>query len=135
MRGIERKVLPTPRRNQGLSPLPPSFPANPTPPNPTQDTLAWESPRSNRGYVRIGRERVTQSADAAEIAKMRESAPDYKESMEIGREADAEWKNMWPKESEAPEFRGTMLGFFQVRIPPDWMSWGEDLRLMRLIGV
>lgn len=80
----------------------------------TKDTLAWESPRSNRGYVRIGRERVTQSADAAEIAKMRESAPDYKESMEIGREADAEWKNMWPKESEAPEFRGTILGFFQT---------------------
>ena len=36
-----------------------------------QDKLAWEDPRANRGYVRIGRERVTQSADANEIAALR----------------------------------------------------------------
>lgn len=29
--------------------------------------LAWEDPRANRGYVQIGRERVTQSADAIAI--------------------------------------------------------------------
>jgi hypothetical protein len=44
-----------------------------------QDKLAWDDPRANRGYVKIGRERVTQSADASEIAALREKAPDYKE--------------------------------------------------------
>ena len=36
--------------------------------------------------MKIGRERVTQSADADEIAQLRAKAPDYKESMEIGRD-------------------------------------------------
>ncbi|KAJ3822517.1 hypothetical protein F5878DRAFT_629272 [Lentinula raphanica] len=76
--------------------------------------LAWEDPRSNRGYVQIGRERVTQSADAAEILALREKAPDFKESMEIGRDWDSEWKNQWPQESDAPGFKRTMLDFFQT---------------------
>lgn len=75
--------------------------------------LAWEDPRSNRGYVQPGRERVTQSADAAEIAALRAKAPDYKESMEIGRDWDATWKNQWPKEENVPEFKRTMLDFFK----------------------
>lgn len=79
-----------------------------------KDKLAWEDPRSNRGYVRIGRERVTQSADAAEIAAMREKAPDYKESMEIGRDWDATWRNMWPGERAVPGFKQTMLDFFHT---------------------
>lgn len=54
--------------------------------------LAWEDPRSNRGYVARGRERVTQETDAVKIAQMRESAPDAKESMEIGRDWDPTWK-------------------------------------------
>ncbi|THV08323.1 Clavaminate synthase-like protein [Dendrothele bispora CBS 962.96] len=76
--------------------------------------LAWEDPRSNRGYVQIGRERVTQATDAAEIASLREKAPDLKETMEIGRDWDSEWKNMWPQESDAPGFKSTMLQFFQT---------------------
>jgi isopenicillin N synthase-like dioxygenase len=76
--------------------------------------LAWEDPRSNRGYVAIGRERVTQSSDAAEITALREKAPDFKETMEIGRDWDSEWKNQWPKENDAPEFKKTMLDFFQT---------------------
>lgn len=75
--------------------------------------LAWEDPRSNRGYVAPGRERVTQSSDAAEIAALREKAPDYKESMEIGRDWDATWKNMWPVEEQLPGFKSTMLDFFK----------------------
>ncbi|KAG7096712.1 hypothetical protein E1B28_004126 [Marasmius oreades] len=75
--------------------------------------LAWEDPRSNRGYVQMGRERVTQSKDAAEIAQLRAKAPDYKESMEIGRDWDSEWKNMWPRESDAPGFKSKMLAFYQ----------------------
>ncbi len=79
-----------------------------------QDRLAWEDPRSNRGYVKVGRERVTQSADASEILALREAAPDFKESMEIGRDWESQWKNQWPVENDAPEFKSTMLDFFQV---------------------
>jgi len=76
--------------------------------------LAWDDPRANRGYVQVGRERVTQSADAAEIAALRAKAPDSKESMEIGRDWDDTWKNKWPQEGDAPKFKETMLDFFQT---------------------
>lgn len=56
-------------------------------PQETKDELAWKDPRANRGYVKRGRERVTQSTDAAEIAELRRTAPDVKESMEIGNDA------------------------------------------------
>lgn len=64
--------------------------------------------------MKMGRERVTQSKDPNEIAKLREKAPDYKETHEIGRDWDSEWRNMWPNESDAPQFKQTMLDFFQV---------------------
>ncbi|CAE6447927.1 unnamed protein product [Rhizoctonia solani] len=78
--------------------------------------LAWEDPRSNRGYVMPGRERVTQSADPAEIARLRALAPDSKESMEIGRDWDATWSNRWPDTKDAPEFKKTFLSFFQASL-------------------
>ena len=34
--------------------------------------------------------------------------------MEIGRDWDPVWKNKWPKESDVPGFKNTMLQFFQV---------------------
>ncbi|KIY49432.1 Clavaminate synthase-like protein [Fistulina hepatica ATCC 64428] len=83
-------------------------------PTEVKDKLAWEDPRSNRGYVRFGRERVTQSSNADEIAKMREKTPDFKESMEIGRDWDSTWRNMWPTEADVPGFKTTMLDFFQT---------------------
>jgi len=73
--------------------------------------LAWKDPRANRGYVAQGRERVTNATDEKEIAALRETAPDYKESLEIGRELDKIWKNEWPTEEELPGFRQTMLEF------------------------
>ncbi|KAG8731508.1 hypothetical protein FRC12_019697 [Ceratobasidium sp. 428] len=76
--------------------------------------LAWEDPRSNRGYVMPGRERVTQSNDPAEIARLRAQAPDSKESMEIGRDWDATWSNRWPDAKDAPKFKETFLNFFQT---------------------
>jgi isopenicillin N synthase-like dioxygenase len=79
-----------------------------------QIKLAWDDPRSNRGYVRQGRERVTQSTNAQEIAVLRSKAPDAKESMEIGRNWDSVWKNKWPEEHDVPGFQSTMLKFFQV---------------------
>jgi isopenicillin N synthase-like dioxygenase len=81
-----------------------------------QSQLAWEDPRSNRGYVAIGRERATQSSDAAEIAALRAETPDTKETMEIGREWDSEWRNMWPEEDRVLGFRRTMLDFYGVSL-------------------
>ncbi|KAH8094883.1 Clavaminate synthase-like protein [Cristinia sonorae] len=83
-------------------------------PSEVKDTLAWKDPRANRGYVRIGRERVTQSSDAEEIAQLRAKAPDYKESMEIGRDWDPTYKNHWPREADVPKFKSTILEFFQT---------------------
>ncbi|KAG6880168.1 hypothetical protein C0992_004620 [Termitomyces sp. T32_za158] len=60
------------------------------------------------------RERVTQSADPIEIAALRAKAPDCKESMEIGRDWDAEWKNQWPQETDVPKFKKTMLDFYHT---------------------
>ena len=79
-----------------------------------QNKLAWDDPRANRGYVQEGRERVTQSSDAAEIAALRSKAPDSKETMEIGRDWDPLYKNKWPAEQDCPEFKSTMLQFFEV---------------------
>jgi isopenicillin N synthase-like dioxygenase len=90
--------------------------------------LAWEVPRSNRGYVQQGRERVTTSQDPAEIARLRASAPDYKETMEIGRDWDSTWKNMWPQESDVPGFKIFMLKFYQE-------CHGLHVRVMRAIAL
>ena len=79
-----------------------------------KNELAWRDPRANRGFVQVGRERVTQSADAEEIKQLREKAPDYKETMEIGRDWDKTYRNYWPQEEDAPGFKRTMLSFFQT---------------------
>lgn len=84
-------------------------------PEETKARLAWDDPKANRGYVQVGRERVaTASLNAAEIAALRTKAPDTKESMEIGRENHPTFSNKWPQETEVPEFKQTMLHFFQT---------------------
>lgn len=80
-----------------------------------QDKIAWDDPRANRGYVKFGRERVTQSSDPAKIAELRKKAPDSKETIEIGYELDDIWRNKWPQEGDAPGFKQTTMSFFQVR--------------------
>lgn len=81
--------------------------------------------------MKQGRERVTNSTDPDEIAELRRTAPDVKESMEIGLEtgtpsvvssreidflslADPEFRNYWPPVDAAPEFRSTMIDFYDV---------------------
>jgi hypothetical protein len=34
--------------------------------------------------------------------------------MGIGRDWDAEWKNQWPSEQEAPLFKKSILDFYEV---------------------
>ncbi|KZT24605.1 Clavaminate synthase-like protein [Neolentinus lepideus HHB14362 ss-1] len=98
-------------------------------PQETKDKLAWEDPRSNRGYVCVGRERVTQAHDATEIAALRAKAPDTKESMEIGRDWDPTWRNMWPQEPDARGFKQTMLDFFRARQLRPELESGDMLNL------
>lgn len=83
-------------------------------PDAVKDELAWRDPRANRGYVKQGRERVTNVTDADEIARLRAIAPDVKESMEIGLESDPTFKNYWPSAPHAPSFRQTMLDFYET---------------------
>lgn len=76
--------------------------------------LAWKDPRSNRGYVASGRERVTQSASAEEIQQLRKKAPDFKESLEIGRERDPgdvepKWMNQWPSKETVSYFTSVSM--------------------------
>ncbi|KAG9315920.1 hypothetical protein JVU11DRAFT_3571 [Chiua virens] len=94
---------------------------------PSQDQVAWDDPCVNRGYVRTGRERATQSSDVAEIAALRAKAPDTKESMEIGRDCDPVRKNKWVKEADSPGFKDTMLEFFQAAVMRS-IALGLDLQ-------
>lgn len=82
-------------------------------------SLPFPDPRANRGWVAHGRERVTQSADPEEILKMRAQAPDYKESMEVGRERDPgdvkpKWKNQWPPAGVLDSYKPQVLKFFDL---------------------
>lgn len=83
-------------------------------PQSQKDELQWTSPDSNRGYVASGREKVTQSADPEEIARLRASNPDLKESMEIGREGVPGMPNQWPScfDEEGKTFATDMQQFF-----------------------
>ncbi|KAI4148138.1 MAG: hypothetical protein LQ340_005220, partial [Diploschistes diacapsis] len=80
-----------------------------------KDSLAWTTPLANRGYVRQGREKVSQSLTADEVTKERAGNPDLKESIEIGREGVAGLPNRWPdfpEDEEGREFKEAMLGFY-----------------------
>ncbi|KAK5652482.1 hypothetical protein OQA88_10384 [Cercophora sp. LCS_1] len=77
-------------------------------------SYAWTTPEANRGYSAPGREKVSQLTDASEVEKIRASAPDIKESFEIGREAEAGHPNQWPAEKgKLVGFKSTMLDFFE----------------------
>ncbi|GAA5892411.1 isopenicillin N synthase family dioxygenase [Sporobolomyces salmoneus] len=82
-----------------------------------KDKLEWECPESNRGYVRQGRERVTQATSKEEIEKLRQQAPDYKETMEIGKDYregdyDSKFSNRWPDKA-FPGFKPISNDFFE----------------------
>jgi isopenicillin N synthase-like dioxygenase len=63
-----------------------------------------------------GREKVTQSSDPDEIARLRASNPDLKESMEIGRDGVPGQPNQWPDklDSAGEEFTRIMRAFFDM---------------------
>ncbi|KAF2670300.1 Clavaminate synthase-like protein [Microthyrium microscopicum] len=85
-------------------------------PQDQKDKLAWYSAEANRGYTAHGREKVSM-ADVEDVDALRESNPDLKESLEIGRDDEPQFPNMWPPqegESQWPtEFRKETMGFFE----------------------
>lgn len=79
-----------------------------------KDALRWTTPDANRGYVESGREKVTTLTDPNEVAKLRASAPDMKETIEIGREGVEGHPNQWPDkfDDQGKEFTEFMKTFF-----------------------
>ena len=90
----------------------------------TKTALAWTTPRANRGYTRMGREKTSAGLSAAEVAVQRlGEGEDMKESFEIGREGEAGCPNRWLDDDDSEEgkgeeegaaattFRATMLEF------------------------
>lgn len=72
----------------------------------------WTTPQANRGYSAPGREKTTTLTDLEDVKKLRDAAPDLKESFEIGREGEPDHPNHWPEEAgELAGFKQTMLGF------------------------
>ena len=75
--------------------------------------LCWTTPEANRGYSAPGREKVSQLTDVDEVEKIRQQAPDLKESLEIGREGEPGHPNQWPVEQgELVGFKESMMVFF-----------------------
>lgn len=72
----------------------------------------WTTPEANRGYSAPGREKTTTLTDIDDVKKLRDSVPDLKESLEIGREGVPDQPNHWPEEEgELVGFKETMLDF------------------------
>ncbi|KAK2591850.1 hypothetical protein QQS21_010459 [Conoideocrella luteorostrata] len=79
----------------------------------TKLRLNWTTPDANRGYSSPGREKVSQLVDIADVEKVRNAAPDLKESLEIGRDTDPKFPNQWPAEEGGLKgFRPDMVEFF-----------------------
>ncbi|KAG5974963.1 hypothetical protein E4U55_007927 [Claviceps digitariae] len=81
----------------------------------TKRKFAWTTPEANRGYSAPGREKVSLLHDMDEVSKERTAAPDLKESLEIGRDTDLQYRNQWPDEKVMTSMRGfraDMMDFF-----------------------
>jgi isopenicillin N synthase-like dioxygenase len=79
----------------------------------TKMSHCWTTPEANRGYSAPGREKTTTLTDQEEVKKLRDAAPDLKESLEIGREGEPGHPNHWPEEEgELVGFKKTMVEFF-----------------------
>ncbi|KAL9106151.1 MAG: hypothetical protein Q9227_008799 [Pyrenula ochraceoflavens] len=80
-------------------------------PQAQKDALAWLTPESNRGYVTLGREKVSLPDQDVNVLR---ANPDLKETMEIGREGVDGMPNQFPDrfDKEGVEFTKTMKAFF-----------------------
>lgn len=97
-------------------------------PQAQKDELAWTDAKSNRGYVASGREKL---ADLPEdVGTLRQSNPDLKENMEIGKEGVEGMPNRWPAhfDEEGEEFTAFFKQFFN-------MAHNLNLTVMRAIAL
>jgi len=78
-----------------------------------KDSLAWTTPRANRGYSRQGHEKVSLGMSKDEVQQDRGAAggEDQKESFEIGREDEEGYPNQWPQDDK--DFQNVMQDFFE----------------------
>jgi isopenicillin N synthase-like dioxygenase len=85
-------------------------------PQAEKDSLGWTTPQSNRGYVASGREKLSLSDDVASITELRNTIPDLKESMEIGRDDVDGLPNRWPDhlDDEGKNFKRITQIFFAL---------------------
>lgn len=85
-------------------------------PQDQKDSLRWTGPVSNRGYIATGQEKLVPVEDTAGIENLRTTSPDFKESMEIGKEGVVGMVNQWPDhiDEEGRSFKQTMLLFFET---------------------
>jgi len=99
-------------------------------PQDQKDSLSWTTPQSNRGYVGRGREKLSRSGDKIDISTLRQTVPDLKESMEIGREGVEGLPNRWPDglDDEGREFKGFMQDFFRG-------CHGVNVKVMQAIAI
>ncbi|KIY47689.1 Clavaminate synthase-like protein [Fistulina hepatica ATCC 64428] len=70
----------------------------------------------HRGYSGVGVEQVAHQAsvfDADELAAVRKTSPDFKESFDIGTEEDPRCENVWIPEEDLPGFRKYAMSFYE----------------------
>ncbi|KAF9227970.1 Clavaminate synthase-like protein [Gyrodon lividus] len=69
----------------------------------------------HRGYSAVGVEQVSQMVfDPTELAAIRQRAPDFKESFDMGPTENARIDNVWLSDSYLPGFRGATISFFDA---------------------
>ncbi|KAI4236435.1 MAG: hypothetical protein L6R40_006145 [Gallowayella cf. fulva] len=80
-----------------------------------KDKLSCLNAASNRGYLKMGREKLSRALTTAEVAKEREKGgEDMKETLDIGREDEEGNPNRWPEDFDehGAVFARTMQDFF-----------------------
>ncbi|CAK7263990.1 hypothetical protein SEPCBS57363_000844 [Sporothrix epigloea] len=104
---------------------------------PYEDKLkvGWTTPEANRGYSAPGREKVTQLKNLEDVAKLKESVPDMKESIEIGREGEPKYPNQWPDETTAAAQESEIAGFKATMVDFHDKCKAVHVEVMRAIAV
>ena len=84
-------------------------------PQSEKEALEWTTPAANRGYARLGREKVSQGLTKEDVDRERQAGEDMKESYDIGREEEPRYPNPWPDDwadGAGAEFKRVMQDFF-----------------------
>ncbi|KAH7889738.1 flavonol synthase/flavanone 3-hydroxylase [Phlebopus sp. FC_14] len=85
---------------------------------------------NHRGYSGVGTEQVSQMVfDATQLASIRASAPDLKESFDIGHSSNPSIRNIWLPEAILPGFRAAAISFF------DACTWFQREKLLRALSL